>query len=474
MLHHLWLYKKGETKATTESNTCIKNFLSNLNYSIHDETFTGSPLYIRMIATVHKMDVEMNLNSGNWGRRNNELLNFYETCVEKTLLIYLTNKKKADISISSVLDDHEEKTELYLKNIEKCALVAILPLSMLKSLHDKKIEDKTQTFLDKVQTGKDKTGIVMNVVNGKPQFVHRTFEEYFTARWFSRNFESNRSVMEHILFDREFTFVRDMFDRMLARSSPLHCAVLELDTERFEILLDETCDISAVDEGGRTVMHIIASRNYTFLDNINRVTQYKASLDKPDCVLQWTPLQYAVKSENWFIVERLLASNFDRSGMDMILQRAKDPDYLDLIIIQAKMYDYLSLLEFLNSNDLNIHLASYGGFLNPLHAAIQVKQLQPIWWLNEHGVDCNTPYSDGKTPLFDVVTEGSLDVVQIPVKEGVVSTSKRDDYGRTVIDEAKLSSTFASCEDDIENRKTIVKNREMVHQKKRRRICIII
>jgi len=38
----------------------------------------------------------------------------------------------------------------------------------------------------------------MKVVNGKPHFVNRTFAEYFTACWFSRNFEYDRSVMKRI------------------------------------------------------------------------------------------------------------------------------------------------------------------------------------------------------------------------------------------------------------------------------------
>jgi hypothetical protein len=55
---------------------------------------------------------------------------------------------------------------MHLKMFEKCALAAM----------------QIQTFLGDVQAGKEKkTGMVMNVVDGKPQFVHRTFEEHSTA-----------------------------------------------------------------------------------------------------------------------------------------------------------------------------------------------------------------------------------------------------------------------------------------------------
>ena len=49
-----------------------------------------------------------------------------------------------------------------------------------------------------------------------------------------------------------------MFYRMPAKDCPLRCAALEWDDERFESLL-ERCDVRAVDKGGRTVMHVIAT-----------------------------------------------------------------------------------------------------------------------------------------------------------------------------------------------------------------------
>jgi hypothetical protein len=62
----------------------------------------------------------------------------------------------------------------------------------------KKLEQDRWSILAKIQAGKEKTGIVMKVVNGKPQFVHGTFAEYFRARSISRNFKFNTSVLERI------------------------------------------------------------------------------------------------------------------------------------------------------------------------------------------------------------------------------------------------------------------------------------
>jgi hypothetical protein len=147
-------------------------------------------------------------------------------------------------------------------------------------------------------------------------------------------------------------------------------------------LLEEGGDVKVVDKGGRTVMHLFAARSRRdghydthVMDFINSVSHYGASLHNTDSVLQWTPLQYAIKSENWFIVERLLESNVDRSGLDMIRQRAQDAHYIDRVIIHAAKYGHLLLLEFLCSIDVNVHQASSKGFPSPLHAAIHEEEL---------------------------------------------------------------------------------------------------
>jgi hypothetical protein len=72
-------------------------------------------------------------------------------------------------------------------------------------------------------------------------------------------------------------------------------------------------------------------------------------LDIKDRVLQWTPLQYAIKSKNWFIVERLLERNADRSGLDMIRQRVYDPEYINTIVRHCAEEMHVLLLEFLHT-----------------------------------------------------------------------------------------------------------------------------
>ena len=138
----------------------------------------------------------------------------------------------------------------------------------------------------------------MNVVDGMPQFVHRTFAEFFTARWFSRNFQYNTSVLERIFFDRTYLFMTVIFDRILARDCPLHCAVTDNDLKIFENLLKEGRDVNSLDKDGRNVMHIIAKHQSIIWYKINHNSENEVSLDLTESVLQWTPLHYAIKLGN--------------------------------------------------------------------------------------------------------------------------------------------------------------------------------
>jgi len=435
MLRKLWKYKAGEKEEE------LNDFLQIVNKSVQAENFTGCPLYITMIATVYDRDIVTYLNADDWLWPEIDGVHLYEVFVEKKLHIYLTEKQKADETNPSVLDEHEYSTQKYLEDFEKCALVGILSSCMLESLHNKKIEEEIQLFLGMVQGGKHKTGIVMNVVEGKPQFVHRTFAEFFTARWFSRNFEFNRSVLEDILFDRAYRFTRDMFDRMLAKDSPLHRAVLEKNMMNFRRLVVKGYNVNDLDKGGRTVLHIDTD-NLTRYFTIHYTSKDGGSLDNTDCVLQWTPLQYAVKNGDWHTVESLLQSNVGRSGLDMIRQRAQDTDYINPIIIQAATWGQELLLQFLCSTGVNIHQASSTDFPSPLHAAIYRQQLPVIRLLIQHGADCEAQNNDGQTLLFYAAAKCSLEVVQALVEEGGASLGIRDVHGNTAIDMAKISECY--------------------------------
>jgi ankyrin repeat protein len=179
-------------------------------------------------------------------------------------------------------------------------------------------------------------------------------------------------------------------------------------------------------------MHFIAAYDSLSWYKINHNSEYDVSLDITDSVLQWTPLQYAIKLEKWDTVERLLESNGDRSGLDMIKQRAHEPGYIDPIILEAARCRHLLLIEF----GVKIRQSRIRGFFFPLLYAIEYENLAAIRFMIQLGADCNIRNRNGQTHLFIAVTVGSLDVVRILVEGGGASVDVSDNGGTTVTEVA--------------------------------------
>jgi ankyrin repeat protein len=437
MLLNLWKSKATGHKDEKRLDAFIKKLLSKANESIYDSSFTGFALYIKMIATAFEVNLDTSLKSGDFSLPEKmDLLYLYDRFVERKLHIYQTEKKRDDVTNASVQDDHELLTKMFLKNFEMSALIVILPSPVMTSLHDKTIEVKLKSFIRRVQAGKDKTGVVIQVVEGRPYFVHRTFAEYFTARWFSKYFELNRCVLEDILFDRSYSIVRDVFDRILVSGSELHSAVLNWDAESVEAALQKGCDVNAMDKGGRTALHLIASQGQVY--KIEQITEsllrHGACLDMLDKVLQWNPLRYAEKSGSWFVVERLLEHNADLSDLVLIKQRVHDSEYIGPILYEAAGEDYLLLVKFLSSIGVNMNQQLTDVRVTALHVATASRRLRIIRWLVEQGADCNSRDNNGWTPLFHAANEGSLDVVRMLVEEGGAKLDRYDIVGRTALD----------------------------------------
>jgi ankyrin repeat protein len=165
--------------------------------------------------------------------------------------------------------------------------------------------------------------------------------------------------------------------------------------------------------------------------------QYKLPLDITDSVLQLTPMQYAIKSKNWFDVEWFLQRNVDRAGLDVIRQRANDRSYINSIILAAGSHRLLLLLEFLCSIGVKINQLSTRDMYEGLRDTIESEDVGAIRCMIQLGADCNIRDIYGRTPLFQAVDEGSLDIVRTLVEEGGALVDVSDKDGRKVIQVAK-------------------------------------
>ena len=104
----------------------------------------------------------------------------------------------------------------------------------------------------------EKTGIIIDIIEGRPVFLHSTFAEYFFARLFCDNTMASLIVVRDHLFESGFGVVNSMVDRILANKCPLHQAMLNSNMRHVERLLKMKESITQ-NRGGRTPLHVAVS-----------------------------------------------------------------------------------------------------------------------------------------------------------------------------------------------------------------------
>jgi len=137
--------------------------------------------------------------------------------------------------------------------------MAILSTQQLEKLNDKNIRRKGSDFLQKIEKGFVKPGIITDVIEGRPVFLHRTFAEYFVAGWLCDNKLASQVFMRDHLFESEFGVVRSMVDRILTDKCPLHQAVLSTNIQPAANLLKRKESVTQMDRGGRTPLQVAVS-----------------------------------------------------------------------------------------------------------------------------------------------------------------------------------------------------------------------
>jgi len=163
------IWKEKATGNNGKLVAYIQDLLKHANETVNHRPL--SPLNSIMIASAFEENLERYLETGEKilpGKP--EFLHWYDAFVERKLHIYETEKKKEDLTKASVQDDHEILKNIYPENLEKCSLSVTLPYE-LNPLRDEETQSAIQSFVERIQAGKDKIGIVMNVVEDRLHFI---------------------------------------------------------------------------------------------------------------------------------------------------------------------------------------------------------------------------------------------------------------------------------------------------------------
>ncbi|XP_069669145.1 uncharacterized protein [Periplaneta americana] len=339
--------------------------------------------------------------------KNINLFKLYELYTEKKWNIYLTEKKKDDVTNVNVHDDNKKLFSVFIEEHMLAALFQMLSKEELKKLGDVSKENS----VDFVETeSMEKKGMVCGAVNGKLQFVHKTFADFFVAKWLYTHFEQSHLFLCNHIADTKYKTVRNILDFMLVTNDNLlHNAILNGNYDKLEKLMDEECEIDKSDDGGRTVLHL--SVMYGLRDAIRHLLQRGANYMITDKVLGWSPLDYAFKMGYWQVFTHhlvkygALLSSCNSFG-DTILHIAAEYGIVEC-------FNFVEFLTDLNNKEMPID-ARNEYFETPLLRAVQHGRTQVVQFLVERGAGIGIrDKKAGKTVLQIAKELGCSEIVQI-------------------------------------------------------------
>jgi predicted house-cleaning noncanonical NTP pyrophosphatase (MazG superfamily) len=166
--------------------------------TVQDKNFMGIPMQSWLLAEMFEGNVkEYSTSTTVELPEHINIVMLYDLYVEKKWDIYLSDKKGSDRTNMMLLELHKT----FIHNHMSAALVAILSTQQLEKLTDKTIAKEAREFLQKFTEEVEELGIIIEVIEGRPVFQHRTLAEYLAARWLCDNFQHGQIFMKEHLFE---------------------------------------------------------------------------------------------------------------------------------------------------------------------------------------------------------------------------------------------------------------------------------
>ena len=438
--------------------------LCSQNFSDKDGEFTGIPLQTMMLGEAFANSAKEYCSSGEFNLPENfNLLDLFQTFWEKKCDIYMREKSKMVTSNPNV----KKVKKSYLKQHMASALIYLFSqdeLNWLEETIKTKVMKNVKKFL-KSGTA-EKFGIIREITDGKPHFVHRCFAEYFAAEWLTCHYTMCKEFISNILFESKYEVTRNIFDRMFAKDSEIHRSVLSKDDHALKEILQKNTNINTLDKGGRTALHLAASYNSPCILQLLSFPGIDAN--KPDAVLKWTPLRYADRMKSWKAMNILLQNGANPDDIVLTRPKSKSKERVQTALWECASEGHIKLLEFMlncgikvnalvkvpnvhHGNFTLLHRASYCGQLevvrfivvrgadiyvrdvnknNALHLAAESGSVDIINFLLEKGMSVNLANKDGFTPLHVSAKLGQLEATKALVRRGAAINSTNK-YGVT-------------------------------------------
>ncbi|XP_069682158.1 uncharacterized protein [Periplaneta americana] len=414
----------------------LKEFISSLlgfvSLSLRDKSFCSNPFNLCILDTLYVDNMVLSVYTGMLQLPHKlNIIEIYEKFIGVKLDVYYNQKKVEDETKPTVQDNREEQERLFRENHCLAALVSLFTDDVLQ-LFDEDVKQKCSYFLDRVKNGKEKNGIIVEVICGRPHFVHRTIAEYLAAYWLSVNYNRNRGIVKLLYTEKQNIVIREMFDRLLCRNHPLHEAVINENDSEVESLA-KSGDVDTLDTGGRTALHL-ASYIGTINTNLGTgrksnklmeiLLRYEPSVNIVDDILLFKPVQYADQAHKWVMVGQLLEAGSSAELVELQKNLIHEREKIDSPLSLAVRGGYTEMFELLIYYEIDINQSiGFNVEETPLHVAAMLGQLKIARRLLSLSVDVNSKDSYGNTPLIRACANGQFEMARLLIEEGKADVS---------------------------------------------------
>jgi ankyrin repeat protein len=423
--------------AKTLLNLCSQNL------SDKDGEFTGIPLQTMMLGEAFANSAKEYCSSEEYNLPENfNLLHLFKTFSEMKFKIYFNEKNKMDSSKADVKADQKN----YLKKHMISALLYLFSPNEFKELSGKiKASDLEQTMEFLCEGKAQKIGIVREIAEEKPYFIHQYFAEYFAAEWFTNNYKNCKEFISKFLFESKNEVTRNMFDGILANNSEIHGFMLSSNTHALNEHLKKKTDINTLDKGGRTALHLAASYNSPC---IQQLLSFPAiDVNKLDAILQWTPLRYADRMKSWMAMDILLQNGANPNDIVLTRPNCGSQEWVQRALWECASEGHIKLLEFMLNCGIEVNASvEVPDILHDkftlLHRASYCGQVEVVRLIVNRGADINIRDVNNNTALHLAAESGSVDIIQL-LLDKEMSVDLTNKHGSTPL---HVSAQFGKLE----------------------------
>ncbi|XP_044267748.1 uncharacterized protein LOC123013350 [Tribolium madens] len=237
---HLKNKIQNEESVDAFTNKINEDISTSFNSSYLD--YAGSPLHIHMLTEIYLRRLENKMDDYQFVT----LTDMYKHFI----------KGKFDTMFERAEADSDNYFMEEIRNHYKTTQINLYEIAAVKSRFDN-VDLNCDELVDEIFTNGDSLGLIVGLTTErKVIFAHKTYEEFLSASWLSKNWKQHKDLVL-ILFEDEYNGIRYMFDLLLANDNSVHLAVLHRNLNMLENHKDEI--INSKDKVGRNALHVACS-----------------------------------------------------------------------------------------------------------------------------------------------------------------------------------------------------------------------